>query len=297
MPEPYAFIDNIYKKASEAKISILEPTFTRGDSVYDTVSVLKNKIFRLSDHLDRFEKSCREMEIDVKYEKNEIARIAAKCVQMSEYSDAMFTLIGRRGPYSSLTSRDPRTCKNSLMVVAGPYYNIFGNDKNQTGLNACLVKNRRVSRDAIDARVKNFNWMDLNRGLLEAYKNGGDTAILCTSDGSLAEGPGFNLWIIKDGILKTPKGNVLEGITRKSVEEIAHKFGFEALELTLEAKDLEEADEAFTCTTAAGITPITHVDNKPLGNGYPGILTERILSEYWSAREDGWHSTEIESLI
>ena len=76
MPEPYAFIDNIYKKASEAKISILEPTFTRGDSVYDTVSVLKNKIFRLSDHLDRFEKSCREMEIDVKYASKSFERFS-----------------------------------------------------------------------------------------------------------------------------------------------------------------------------------------------------------------------------
>ena len=155
------------------------------------------------------------------------------------------------------------------MVV--PLYYFFWMDKEKDGLKVSIVQNRRVPKESIDATVKNYNWMDLNRGSLEAYKNGDDTAVLCTPDGYLSEGPGFNIWIIKDGKLFTPKGNLLEGITRKSVFEIAHELGLEAQERTLKPIDLEEADEAFSCTTAAGITPITHVNGKSLGNGHPGI--------------------------
>ena len=293
MGEPYAYIDDEFKKASEAKISILEPTFNKGDSVYDTVSVLNKMIFRLDDHLSRFENSCEQMEIKIPYSRQEVKSICIKLVEKSQFKDAIFSLIGRRGPYTDFTKRDLRTCKNGLIVVVVPLYNIFGMEKEKDGLKVSIVQNRRVPKEAIDATVKNYNWMDLNRGSLQAYKNGDDTAVLCTPDGYLSEGPGFNIWIIKDGKLFTPKGNLLEGITRKSVFEIAHELGLEAQERTLKPIDLEEADEAFSCTTAAGITPITHVNGKSLGNGHPGISSIKIQTTYWEKRKQGWHGTAV----
>ena len=297
MPEAYTYIDNEFVKTKDAKISILEPTFTKSDAVYDTVSVLDKKIFRLDDHLDRFKNSCKAMHIDTNHSKKEISKIAAKCLKLSKFDTAIFMLIGRRGPYMDLTKRDPRTCKNGLIVSVIPYYNIFGEDKNDKGLKIYIAKNKRVSKDSIDAKIKNFNWMDLNKGLFEAYENGYDSAVLCTPDGNLSEGPGFNIWIYKNGTLFTPEGNLLEGITRKSVKEIADKFGIKAEEKTLKTNDLLNADEAFSCTTAAGITPIIKVNDNVLGNGYPGLLTDRIKNYYWTLRKKGWHGTDINSLI
>ena len=293
MAEPYAFIDDEFKKASDAKISILEPTVTKSDAVYDTISVLNNKIFRFDDHLKRFKNSCEAMEINIPQSESEVRSIAMECVLRSGYSDAIFMLIGRRGPYMDLSKRDPRTCKNGLIVVAVPYYNIFGEEKTKTGLSISVVKNRRVPKESIDARTKNFNWMDLNKGLFEAFKEGSDSAILCTPDGCLSEGPGFNVWVVKKGKLRTPKGNLLEGITRKSVFELADMLNLETEECSLYPIDLEKADEAFACTTAAGITPITHVNGISLGNGHPGILTEKIVNKYWTERKNGWHGVEI----
>ena len=80
MGEPYAYIDDEFKKASEAKISILEPTFNKGDSVYDTVSVLNKMIFRLDDHLSRFENSCKQMEIKIPYSRQEVKSICIFCI-------------------------------------------------------------------------------------------------------------------------------------------------------------------------------------------------------------------------
>lgn len=295
MPEPYAFIDEEFKKASEAKISILEPTVTKSDAVYDTISVLNRQIFRFDDHLERFKKSCDSMEIKVPHSDSEIRNIAIECVRRSEFDSAIFMLIGRRGPYQDLSKRDPRTCKNGLIVVVVPPYNIFGEEKIKKGIDVSIVNNRRVPKEAIDARTKNFNWMDLNKGLLEAFKDGSDSAVLCTPDGYLSEGPGFNFWIVKDGCLKTPKGNLLEGITRKSVFELAKMLNIEAVECGLKPHDFEVADEAFACTTAGGITPITSVNGICFGNGHPGFLTETLLQKYWDERKKGWHGTEVKS--
>ena len=144
MPEPYAFIDDEFKKAAEAKISILEPTVTKSDAVYDTVSILDNKIFMFDEHLTRFENSCNAMEIKIPYTTKEIRSICMECIRRSGYKTAIFMLIGRRGPYMDLSKRDPRTCKNGLIVVVVPYYNIFGEEKNTEGLNIAVVKNKRV---------------------------------------------------------------------------------------------------------------------------------------------------------
>ena len=112
---------------------------------------------------------------------------------------------------------------------------------------------------------------------------------LLAADGNLAEGPGFNIWVVKDGKCATPDSNCLLGMSRQSVIELC---GMEGIPFELRAvhpDELRGADEAFTSTTAGGITPVTQVDGKTLGNGAPGILTSRLSEEYWRRREAGWH--------
>ncbi len=297
MAEPIAFIDGEYIPANEAKIPILEPTFTKSDVVYDTISSTDDLVFRLDDHLDRFENSCQSMKISPPYDRNEIASILATCIDKTGYRDTCTTLMGTRGPYKDILSRDPRTCQNGLIAVSVPYYYVIPKDKAEQGVNLSIVENKRVPSESVDARVKNFNWMDLTRGLLEAYDKGGDSAILCTPDGKLSEGPGFNIWFSKDGELKTPKGNLLEGITRKTIFELATEMGIKATEIEVYPEDLRNADEAFTSTTAGAVASIIQIDGKPLGNGAPGILTGRINDLYWKKRKDGWHGTPVKSLL
>lgn len=297
MPEPIAFIDEEFVPASEAKVSILEPTFTKSDVVYDTLSATDRMIFRLDDHLDRFANSCAAMSLKPPHERDEIARIVAECIDRSGYDDSCVTMMGTRGPYNDISSRDPRDCRNGLIVVAVPYYYVMPKEKVENGINLAVVDNRRVPAESVDARVKNFNWMDLTRGLLEAYGKGGDSAVLCTPDGKLSEGPGFNVWLARDGRLMTPRGNLLEGITRRSIFELAAEIGVEAVETDLYPDDLRNADEAFTSTTAGAVTPVTEIDGKPLGNGAPGLLTTQLGDRYWSRRKEGWHGTPVDDLL
>ncbi|MBT3628807.1 MAG: branched-chain amino acid transferase [Rhodospirillaceae bacterium] len=295
--ESIAFIDDQFVPISEAKISILEPTFTKSDVVYDTLSSWKGYMFRLDEHLERFQNSYRAMQLKPPYPLEEIRRIVAECIERSGFEDTCVTLMATRGPFIDLADRDIRKCKNGLIAVCVPYYWVLGEAKQTSGVNMVITENQRVPAGAIDARVKNFNWLALTRGLLEAYEKGGDSALLCTPDGLLSEGPGFNIWLAKDGKLFTPRGNLLEGVTRRSVFELAQEMGAEPTEKPLRPDDLRGADEAFTSTTAGGITPVTQVDGKTLGNGAPGILTMRLNDEYWRRRKDGWHGTRVEEVL
>ena len=297
MAESIAFVDNEFVPITEAKVSIMEPTFTKSDVVYDTISSYRGYIFRLDDHLQRFESSFRAMQLNPPYSLDEIRHIVAEMVIRSDFDNTCITLMATRGPFIDLANRDIRKCKNGLMAVCVPYYWVLGEDKQTTGVNMVITDTQRVPLEAIDAKVKNFNWMDLTRALLEAYDKGGDSAMLCTPDGYLSEGPGFNVWLAKNGKLYTPLGNLLEGVTRRSVFELAKEIGADPVEKPLTPEDLRTADEAFTSTTAGGITPVTQVDGKTLGNGAPGILTTRLMEEYWSRREEGWHGTRAEEIL
>jgi branched-chain amino acid aminotransferase len=155
----------------------------------------------------------------------------------------------------------------------------------------------RIPDAAVDARYKNFHWGDLTQAQLQALDAGADVAILCSMNGYVSEGPGFNVFFIRHGKIHTPGANVLEGITRKTVFELATQSG-----IPIEAGDylpeqLRAADEAFISSTAGGIMPITQVDGRLLGSGKPGAMTRQLRELYWSKRETGWHGTLITDLL
>jgi branched-chain amino acid aminotransferase len=139
--------------------------------------------------------------------------------------------------------------------------------------------------------------MDLQRGLFEALDRGADMAVLCTPGGHLAEGPGFNLFVVKDGTMSTPRRNVLEGITRRTVLDLARELGVPAREADLPPEALRTADEAFLSSTAGGIMPVAQVDGRPLGAGRPGPITTRFRKLYWERREAGWLGTPVKDLL
>ncbi|HEV8307291.1 MAG TPA: aminotransferase class IV [Methylomirabilota bacterium] len=297
MADGIAFIDGEYVPAHEARISIFDVGFTRGDAVYDTVSVWKGVFFRLDDHVARFLRSCGGMRLRCPHPPAELERILAECVDRAGLQDAYVQMIVTRGRFADLADRDPRHCLNRFIGFALPYIWIISPEKQARGINLVIAPNRRTPTEAIDPRIKNFNWMDLERALFEALDRGGDTGVLCAPDGYLTEGPGFNLFLIKDGTLWTPRTNVLEGITRRTVFELAAEVGLATREGDLPPDALRSADEAFLSSTAGGIMPVSQVDGRALQSGRPGPLTTRLRALYWEKREAGWLGTPVKELL
>jgi branched-chain amino acid aminotransferase len=297
MADGVAYIDGQYLPAHEARIPLFDLGFTRGDAVYDTVSVWKGWFFRLDDHVARFLRSCAGMRLTCPHPPDALERILAGCVHRAGLEDAYVQMIVTRGEFPSLTRRDPRLCQNRFVGFAIPYVWIVPPERQAVGIDLAIVDNRRTPTEAIDPRVKNFNWMDLQRGLFEALDRGADTAVLCTPAGHLAEGPGFNLFVVREGTLWTPRGNVLEGITRQTVLDLAAELGLPARQTDLAPDALTTADEAFLSSTAGGIMPVTRVDGRPLGDGRPGPITTRVRTLYWDKREAGWLGTRVKDLL
>ncbi len=292
-----AFIEGRYVSADEAKISVFDLGFSHSDAVYDVVSTWKGLFFRLDDHIERFLRSCVGVRITCPYNKEEIKRILAECVSRAELQDAYVEVATSRGRFTIPGSRDLRQTKPTFLAYAIPYVWIATPEQQKKGLHVYISKTRRIADDAVAARFKNFHWGDLTRGQLEALDAGADVAVLCGATGHLAEGPGFNVFFVKNGKIFTPQTNVLEGITRMTVMALAEEISvaFEAGDYPPEV--LRNADEAFISSTAGGVMPVTKVDGQALGNGRPGPISWRLHELYWTKREAGWLGARVSDLL
>jgi branched-chain amino acid aminotransferase len=296
--EGVAFFEGRYMPLNEARISVLDPAVTKSDIVFDAVSTTNRLFFRLDDHVDRFQSSCQKVRISPPVTREEIKRICAECVNRSGLDDAVVFFCGTRGPYrGGVALGDPRDCENGFYAYAVPYYSVVPRDRSETGAHVWIVETRRAPNEAIDQTAKNFNRMDLTKGTFEALDRGADAAVLRSMQGYIAEGAGFNIWIAQGKTLFTPAENLLEGITRRTVFDLAQEMGIEAKAIDLRPKELLEAQEAFLCTTAGAIIPVTRVNDLPLGNGAPGLLTGNIRNRYWEKRRRGWLGTSVDSLL
>jgi branched-chain amino acid aminotransferase len=296
--ESIAFFDGQYIPTKEAKISILDPAVTKSDIVFDVVSATGRVFFRLDDHVGRFEDSCRKIRIRLPLTGDEIKRISAECVHRSGFDDACVFMCGTRGPYrGGAVLGDPRDCDNGFYAYAVPYYYVVPRERIETGAHIWIAETRRAPNASIDQSAKNFNRMDLTKGTFEALDHDADAAVLLSIEGYVAEGAGFNIWVIRGKALLTPGDNLLEGITRRTVFELAKEMGVEAKTANLEPQELIEAPEAFLSTTAGGIVPVTRVNARPLGNGAVGLMTTNIRNRYWERRRAGWYGTSVDSLL
>ena len=294
-----AYINGEYGPLAEASVPLLDPGFTRGDAVYDTVSVWGGNFFRLDDHIERFFRSCATARLAPPVTPESLKGILAECVRQSTLDAAYVQMISTRGKFQNPLRRDPRECKNTIMAFAMPYIWIVQPERQLQGIDLAIATgNRRTPPESVDPRMKNFNWLDFQRGLMEGLDRGADTSVLLTPDGRLSEGPGFNLFIVKDGALRTPRGNVLEGMTRRTTLELAAALGLQAEEADLSVDDLRGADEAFLSSTAGGVMPVATVDGVALGHGGgAGPISLQLRSEYWSRREAGWLGTPVASWL
>ena len=121
---------------------------------------------------------------------------------------------------------------------------------------------------------------------LAAYDQGADTGVLVDSNGNVSEGPGFNLFAVKDSIVTTPSASVLLGITRQTVFDICADLDIRCHAWDVSVEALKSADEVFVTSTAGGIIPATSIDNQAIGAGTVGPLSTRIAKHYWALHFD-----------
>ena len=291
-----AYVGGRFVPMAEAVIPVTDWGFTRSDAVYDVVHVFNGHFFRLDDHLERFRHSMRARRLAPPEEPGAMEAILHRCVGLAGFTDAYVAMVASRGRPRVAGSRRPADCDNHFIAYALPWIDVIPKDVQERGAHLWIAGNPRVPDASVDPTVKNYQWSDLTTGLFEAHDNGFDTAILCDTDGYVTEGPGFNIFIVRDGRVLTPDRGALHGITRRSVLELCEQSGIEAMVAPILRADLEDADEVFAATTAGGVMPVSRVGRRILGNDRPGPVSVRLKQLYWQRHAEGWHATKVRSL-
>jgi branched-chain amino acid aminotransferase len=288
-----AFVDGERVPIGEAKVSIVDTGFSRSDVTYDVVGVWGGAFFRLDDHLERFERSCRELRMTLPHSREEMAEILTDLVRLAGLRDAYVETICTRGIAGPV--RDPRTFQNRFYAYAIPFVWLLKPEEAETGMDAIIARTvERISTRSVDPTVKNFHWGDLTKGLYEAYDRGARYPILLDAEGRVTEGAGYNVFALVDGRLLTPVSGTLQGITRKTVMELASEQGLEVQAKEISEEEFRRGTELFATTTAGGVMPITSLDGEPVGDGRVGQVTRRLRDAYWAAHEDPRYITPVD---
>ena len=287
-----AFVDNEYIPVAEARLPLLDWGFLHSDVTYDVVSVWHRRFFRLEDHLRRFKQSCEKLHLNTGLSQDQIEEILATCVKRSGLDDAYVEMICTRGLPAS-GSRDPRQCSNRFMAFAIPYVWVVSPELQKRGARLFISDIPRIPPQSVDPTVKNFHWADLTRGLFQAYQQDCDTVVLVDMAGNISEGPGFNIFCVRDGEIVTPGGTVLEGITRTTVKELCDELRIPFRLGQLSPDDLRGSEEVFLSSTAGGVMPIRYVDNIELSSTNEGSISLRLKALYRQKQEAGWHGTPV----
>ncbi|CAG8421198.1 unnamed protein product [Penicillium salamii] len=288
-----AWVEGELTPLHQARIPILDQGFMHSDLTYDVPSVWDGRFFRLDDHITRLDVSCTKLRLKLPLPREEVKQILVDMVAKSGIKDAFVEIIVTRG-LKGVRGTDPKDIKNNIYMFIQPYVWVMEPEDQPVGGSAIIARTvRRTPPGSMDPTVKNLQWGDLTRGLFEASDRGATYPFLTDGDTNLTEGSGFNVVLVKGGVLYTPARGVLEGITRKSVIDAARVNG---LELRVELVPIQlayNADEIFMSTTAGGIMPITSLDGKPVKDGKVGPITKKIWDTYWAMHYEDAYSFEI----
>ncbi len=265
----------------EAKIHILTHTLHYGGGVFEGIRAYKTRkgpaVFRLPEHIKRLFYSASALEMEIPFSKQELEKAVLETVKVNEVEECYIRPIVFFG-YGKM-GLNPKGCPVQVAIAVWPWGAYLG------GKEAVRVKISKYKRidprsTVADAKITG-HYVNSILASLEAQKTGFDEALLLDGNGYIAEGPGENIFIIKDkNIFTPPKGAILPGITRDSVITIAKDLGFRVEEKNLTVEELKSADEAFFSGTAVEICPIAQIDQCLIGNGMPGEITQKIKEIY-----------------
>lgn len=276
---------------SEAKVSVYDSALMFGDMVFEMTRSFNKKQFKLKEHLQRLYAGIKILRIPLQMSTSEMERHIYETIEMNEplfdQDDEHRLMIDvSRGALSIYHGiRNIRTEPNVIITdfplrwtvsSMGPLY-----DK---GINAVITSQRAIPATLLDPKIKNRSRLFYLMANIEASSYDGDNnwALLLDPDGYVAEGTGDNFFIVKDSVILTPEGrNILRGISRGYIFELAEQLKLKCVETNIEPYDVYTADEAFMTGTPFCVLPVTSLNKVDIGTRKMGAIT-KLLLDTWS---------------
>ena len=268
---------------SQATIPVNDWGLVHSDIIYNVVPVIDGAFFRFDEYLTRFYSSMESLYLKPGLSNRDIQAALHQMVGDSNLRDSYVAMVCSRGKPQIPGSRDPRDCENHFFAWCVPYVHIIKPEIVEQGATAWIAQNAyRIPENSVNPRIKNYHWGDFTQGIFEAKGKDYETVILLDYDGNVTEGPGFNVFAVKDKALITPDRGVLAGVSRKTVLEIADHLGINTSERSLSVKEFLEADEIFLSSSGGGVIPIIRVNETIFGNGTSGPVSVQLNETYWA---------------
>jgi branched-chain amino acid aminotransferase len=269
----------------EAKVHVLTHTLHYGMGVFEGVRAYETEkgpaIFRLEDHTDRLFNSAKILDMAMPFSKEELNDAQLQAVKQNNLNSAYLRPMCFYGSEGMGLRAD--NLKTHVMVAAWSWGAYLGEDGINKGIR---IKTSSFTRHHVNVTMckakANGNYMNSMMALQEALRDGYDEAMLLDVDGFVAEGSGENIFLVRKGKIYTPDlTSALDGITRNTIFVLAEECGYEIIEKRITRDEVYIADEVFFTGSAAEVTPIREVDNRTIGNGGRGPITEKLQAMYF----------------
>jgi branched-chain amino acid aminotransferase len=279
----WIFINDTYVQKKDAKVSIYDHGFLFGDGVFEGIRAYNGNVFRLAEHIQRLFDSAQALLMPVPYTFEEIETIVKETLKKNNLETAYIRIILTRGEGGGF-SLDPFICKEPQFIVITESFDAFPDTFYKTGIEIVTVPTRRNRSDVLSPQVKSLNYLNNIMVKIEAIMAGVQDGLMLNTEGYVAEGTTQNVFVVKRDVLYTPpcSQGALEGITRNAVMEMAEGLGYTVKEQALTRYDVYTADEVFMTGTAAEIIAVVKVDGRVIGNGKPGMHTNKLYDLFKS---------------
>jgi branched-chain amino acid aminotransferase len=279
------WMNGSFVKWDDAKVHVLTHTLHYGTGVFEGIRCYKtdsgSAVFRLQKHVSRLFDSAHICQVDIPYTREDVAGAILETIGVNKIDACyirplVFLGYGAMGIF-------PKENPVEVSISVWPWGSYLGEEGLKNGIRVKISSFCRPNVNATMVRSKTTaNYANSLLAKREALKDGYDEAMLLDTDGYVAEGSGENVFMVRNGVIKTPPlTSILEGITRDTIIQLAAERGMRLVEERFTRDELYVADEAFFTGTAAEITPIREVDNRSIGEGKPGPVTKALQSVFF----------------
>lgn len=285
----------------DANVHVLTHTLHYGMGVFEGVRAYKTSegtaIFRLEDHTRRLFDSAKIMRMQIPFDRDTINRAQIDVVRSNNLTSAYLRPVCYYGSEGMGLRADNLSVH--CAIAAWEWGAYLGAENLEKGIR---IKTSSFTRHHVNISMckakANGHYINSMLALQEALTDGYDEALLLDNEGYVAEGSGENIFVIRNGVIYTPDlTSALDGITRNTIMHLAKDIGVEVIERRITRDEVYIADEAFFSGTAAEVTPIRELDNRPIGNGSRGPITEKLQTMYFDVVQGKSKYSEWLSLV